>query len=163
MGEGSARKDAGDPIAELMERTFKLDEANMLLPVLEALLKRAMDGKELIEVVDQELQNLAHKIFLCGGLLLDIVAVAQRKAEREKALQRIKDAVSEIHSTGVQVKDLDIGLLDFPCVVNGETVLLCWKYGEGHKVRHWHGMTEGYAGRKPIETLQLERDPEKPN
>jgi len=64
--------------------------------------------------VDAEQQVLANRIFVNGGTLVDVVAVARRKAEREKALQRAKDAVAEIDATGVQVKDLDIGLLDFP-------------------------------------------------
>jgi len=50
----------------------------------------------------------------------------------------------------VQVKDLDIGLLDFPCQVEGEVILLCWKRGE-EKITHWHGVAEGFAGRKPID------------
>jgi len=76
--------------------------------------------------------------------------LARRKGERERAVQRAKDAVAEIHATGVQVKDLDIGLLDFPCEVDGEIVLLCWKLGE-EKITHWHGTEEGFAGRKPID------------
>ncbi|PYX97369.1 MAG: DUF2203 domain-containing protein, partial [Acidobacteria bacterium] len=97
-----------------------------------------------------ELQEIAHRVFLNGGTLLKIVSLARRKAERQKALQRVKDAVAEIHATGVQVKDLDIGLLDFPCVVSGEIVLLCWKLGE-NKITHWHSTTEGFAGRKLID------------
>jgi hypothetical protein len=76
--------------------------------------------------------------------------VARRKAEREKAVQRAKDSVAEIDATGVQVKDLDIGLLDFPCIVGDEVILLCWKLGE-NKITHWHGTQEGFAGRKPID------------
>lgn len=134
----------------MSERTFTLDEAHALLPILESLLRTAIDGKKLIEEVDKELQEVAHRVFLNGGTLLKIVPLARRKMEREKALQRVKDAVAEIHATGVQVKDVDIGLLDFPCVVEGKTVLLCWKFGE-KQITHWHGATEGFAGRKPID------------
>ena len=77
-------------------------------------------------------------------------AIAGKKAERIKAEQRTKDALAEIDSTGVQVKDLDIGLLDFPCEVDGQTILLCWKMGET-TITHWHGTSEGFAGRKPID------------
>lgn len=132
------------------DKTFTLDEAQSLLPILESLLKQAIQGKKLIEEVDAELQAVAHRVFLNGGTLLNIVQLARRKAEREKAIQRIKDAIAEIDATGVQVKDLDIGLLDFPCKVDGEIVLLCWKLGE-NKITHWHGLTEGFAGRKPID------------
>ena len=75
---------------------------------------------------------------------------SRRKAEKEKAIQRAKDAVAEIDAAGVQVKDLDIGLLDFPCMVDGDVVLLCWKMGE-KGITHYHGTSEGFAGRKPID------------
>ena len=114
----------------MADRSFTLEEAQSLLPVLESLLRTAIDGKKLIEAVDAELQELAHRVFLSGGLLVNIIQVARRKAEREKTIQRVKDALAEIDATGVQVKDLDIGLLDFPCQVEGRTVLLCWKLGE---------------------------------
>ena len=132
------------------DRTFTLQEAQALIPVLESLLRTAITGKKLIEEVDGEMQEIAHKVFLKGGMLLNIVQVARRKAEREKAVQRVKDAVGEIDATGVQVKDLDIGLLDFPCRVDGEIILLCWKLGE-QGITHWHGTDEGFAGRKPID------------
>jgi hypothetical protein len=112
--------------------------------------RNAIEGKKLIEAVDAELQELAHRVFLSGGLLVNIIQVARRKAEREKTIQRVKDTLAEIDATGVQVKDLDIGLLDFPCQVEGRTVLLCWKLGE-KGITHWHGTSEGFAGRKPID------------
>jgi len=134
----------------MSDRTFTLQEAESLLPVLESLLRTAIDGKKLIEAVDNEFQELAHRVFLSGGLLLNIVQVARRKAEREKTIQAVKDAVAEIDATGVQVKDLDVGLLDFPCEVEGRILLLCWKLGE-KGITHWHTPSEGFAGRKPID------------
>ena len=133
-----------------MSRTFTVQEARALLPVLESLLRSAMQAKALIEEVDGEMQSLSSRIFINGGTMVDVVSVARRKAEREKAGQRAKDAVAEIDATGVQVKDLDIGLLDFPCVVGDEVILLCWKLGE-KELTHWHNTTEGFAGRKPID------------
>ena len=131
-------------------RTFSLQDAQMLLPTLESLLRTAIQSKKLIEDVEAELQDVAHRVFLNGGTLVNVVEVARRKAERERAVQRAKDAIAEIHATGVQVKDIDIGLLDFPCKVEGEIVLLCWKFGES-KITHWHSTEEGFAGRKPID------------
>lgn len=147
-----------------MQKIFTLDEANALLPILEALLKRAMDAKTRIEQIDAKFQLLTQKVFLMGGMLIDIPRFTARKVEREQMLQQIRDSVAEISASGVQVKDLDLGLLDFPCSVGGETVLLCWKYGEPHRIEHWHGLEEGFAGRKPISDLPLSsRKPEKPN
>jgi hypothetical protein len=134
----------------MADRSFTLQEAQTLLPVLESLLRAAIDGKKFIESVDNEFQDLAHRVFLSGGLFINIVPLARRKAEREKTVQRVKDAVAEIDAIGVQVKDLDIGLLDFPCEVDGSTVLLCWKLGE-KGITHWHNVSEGFAGRKPID------------
>ena len=134
----------------MSDRTFTLDEAQSLLPVLESLLRSAINAKKFIEEYDAQMQALHHRIFLNGGMFLDIVPLARRKAERVKAEQRAKDAVAEIDSIGVQVKDLDMGLLDFPCVVEGQIVLLCWKLGE-KAITHWHGVQEGFAGRKPID------------
>ena len=134
----------------MSDRTFTLDEALSLLPVLESLLRTAIAGKKIMEDVEAEMQALNHRIFLNGGTHVDVVAIARRKAERAKAEQRAKDALAEIDSIGVQVKDLDIGLLDFPCEVEGRVVLLCWRMGE-NSITHWHGTEEGFAGRKPID------------
>src|SRR5947208_9549037 len=134
----------------MSDRKFTLDEAHSLLPVLESLLRNAITAKKLMEEVEAEQQALAHKIFLNGGTFVDVVPVARRKAQRAKAEQRAKDALAEIDSIGVQVKDIDIGLLDFPCEVDGQIILLCWKLGE-KAITHWHGVSEGFAGRKPVD------------
>lgn len=134
----------------MSDRTFTLDEAHSLLPVLESLLRTAITGKKVMEEFEAEMQALTHRIFLNGGTRVDVVAVARRKAERAKAEQRAKDALAEIDSIGVQVKDIDTGLLDFPCQVEGRIVLLCWKMGEA-SITHWHSPEEGFAGRKPID------------
>jgi hypothetical protein len=131
-------------------RTFTLREAQSMLPVLESLLRKSIESKSLIEEVDQEFNDLSERIFLNGGTLVDVRACAVRKAAREKAIQSAKDTLSEINAIGVQVKDLEVGLLDFPCLVDGEIVLLCWRMGEP-SITHWHGAEEGYAGRRPID------------
>ena len=134
----------------MSSRTFTFDEAQDLLPVLESLLRTSIDGKKLIEAVDAEFLTTQRRVFISGGMSLNVVHFAKRKSEREKAIQRVKDAMNEIDAMGVQVKDLDIGLLDFPCEVDGQVVLLCWKLGET-AITHWHGVSEGFAGRKPID------------
>ena len=134
----------------MSDRTFTLDEAQSLLPVLESLLRAAINARKVMEEFEHEQQALQQRIFLTGGMFLDIVPLARKKAERTKAEQRAKDALAEIDSIGVQVKDLDMGLLDFPCAVEGQTILLCWRLGE-KSITHWHGTEEGFAGRKPID------------
>jgi hypothetical protein len=146
----------------MASRTFTLQEAQTLLPVLESLLKSAMQGKAILAAVDQEFQQVQSRVFLHGGSFLNIGYLIKRKAEREKAVQRVKDALAEIEATGVQVKDLDIGLLDFPCVVEERVILLCWKLGE-KAITHWHGTEEGFAGRKPIDDSIARAKPKRPN
>ena len=63
----------------MSDRTFTLDEAQTLLPILESLLRHDIAGKKLIEEVDTELQDMAHRVFLNGGTLLNVVHLARRK------------------------------------------------------------------------------------
>lgn len=133
----------------MANRTFTLSEAQELLPILESLLRKAIAGKKRTEEIDAEFQQVNARIMMHGGLSLDIVPLARLRVERDKLNQTITDTLAEITAMGVQVKDLDIGLLDFPCLVDGTVVLLCWKLGE-EAITHWHGTDEGFAGRKPI-------------
>src|SRR5439155_19995636 len=112
----------------MADRTFTLQEPQNLLTVLESLLRAAMDGKKLIEAVDNELQELAHRVLMRGGWLVNVVQMARRKAELEKSIHRVKDTLAEINAIGVQVKDIEIGLLDFPCKEEDRVVVLCWKF-----------------------------------
>ncbi len=134
----------------MSDRTFTLQEAQSLLPILESLLRTTIESKSLIECIDAEFSSLSERILLLGGTFVAIERWAHRRAERDKALRKAKDAFAEINAIGVQVKDLDIGLLDFPCLVGKETILLCWKMGEA-TITHWHTPEEGFAGRKPID------------
>jgi len=146
----------------MANRTFTVEEAQVLLPVLESLLRRALAGKKLGQEIDAEFQQLHHRIFLHGGITVNITRMARRKMECEKAAQQLTDTIAEIEATGVQVKDLDVGLLDFPCVAEDRVILLCWKMGEP-RITHWHGTDEGFAGRKPIsENIGGAKKPEKP-
>jgi hypothetical protein len=143
-------------------KTFTLDEANALLPALESLLRSAMASKEKLQEFQKDLQQLAQKVLLSGGCLLKISDLLAQKAERERVMQSLRDTVAEIDSIGVQVKDLDIGLLDFPCEVDGEIILLCWKLGET-RITHWHSVEEGFKGRKPIDERIAKAKPKPPN
>jgi hypothetical protein len=127
-----------------------LGEAQTLLPVVEALLRKAQEAAARSGELEAEMQVLGHRIFLAGGMHVDVSVAARRRAERDKAMQEAKDTLAEIDSIGVQVKDLEEGLLDFPSVMDGKPVLLCWKLGEP-AIAHWHTEEEGFAGRKPLD------------
>ncbi|HXZ81754.1 MAG TPA: DUF2203 domain-containing protein [Terriglobales bacterium] len=138
-------------------RTFTLTQAQQMIPVLSGLLRGALRNKARVQKINEEFKDLSTRIMVNGGIQMDIGQYSRLKAEREKLLQQVKDALAEITATGVQVKDLDIGLLDFPCEVNNEIILLCWKLGE-RQISHWHGLEEGYAGRKRIDDRMLKAD-----
>ncbi|HUZ05305.1 MAG TPA: DUF2203 domain-containing protein [Acidobacteriaceae bacterium] len=143
-------------------RTFSLDEAQTLIPVLESLLKRAIQAKESAEAVEQEMQQLSQRIFLNGGMLVAVAQVARRRAERDVAVQQVKDTLQEIDAIGVQVKDIEKGLLDFPCRIGEETVLLCWKMGET-EIQYWHTVESGFSGRQPIDERFRRGQKQRPN
>lgn len=145
-----------------MSRMFTLAEAQTLLPVLESLLKKAQQAGTKAAELEAEFERLRQKIFLAGGTHIDVGSTARRRAERDKALQETQDTLSEIDEIGVQVKDLEKGLLDFPCAVEGKTILLCWKMGE-KEIGYWHSEEEGFAGRKPIDARFGRNDRQKPN
>lgn len=142
-------------------KTFTLDEAQALLPVLESLLKQAIEGKQAADSIEERLQELNKKIFLTGGLLVDVARVRQQRSSMEQHVRQAKDSLEEIDAIGVQVKDLDTGLLDFPCDLNGETVLLCWKMGES-RIDFWHTLDSGFRGRQPIDERFLGKSGKKP-
>ena len=131
-------------------KTFTLEEANALLPVAESLLKRAISAKEAAEQLERDIQSLRQRIFLAGGMTVDIAGVARNRTEAEAEVQRAKEALGEIDAIGVQVKDLETGLLDFPCRVDGELVLLCWRRGED-RIEYWHTLEAGFRGRQPLD------------
>lgn len=143
-------------------KTFTLDEAQSLLPVLESLLKRAINGKKEAEEIEAQLQDLRQRIFLSGGMQVNVITVMRQRSEAERLVQQAKDAVAEIDAIGVQVKDLETGLLDFPCVVDGEIVLLCWKTGET-RIDYWHTVDAGFRGRQPLDERFKKIKPERPN
>ena len=143
-------------------KTFTLDEAHSLLPVLESLLNRAIEARQAASELQEELSALNRRVFMMGGMSIDIAAVQRRKTTFEALVQRAKDSLQEIDAIGVQVKDLDTGLLDFPCLLEGEAVLLCWKRGEP-RIEFWHRMEDGFRGRQPIDARFRRTAPEKLN
>ena len=131
-------------------KTFTIDEAQSLLPVLESLLKRAIEGKEAAEQVESELSELARRIYLSGGMKVDSNSVARQRADMDAHLKLARESIAEIDAIGVQVKDLEAGLLDFPYRLDDQVVLLCWRMGET-AIEHWHTVDSGFQGRQPVD------------
>ena len=131
-------------------KTFTLDEAQSLLPVLESLLKRAMEGRRSAQSLEFGLNGLAQRIYLSGGMRVNTTRIAKQRAEIETHLKQVRESIAEIDAIGVQVKDLESGLLDFPCRVDDQVVLLCWRMGEP-AIEHWHTVEAGFQGRQPVD------------
>ncbi len=131
-------------------KTFTLDEAQSLLPLLESLLKRAIDSKVAAQEVESHLAELGRRIYLAGGMRVNVADAGRQRAELDGHLQRERESVAEIDAIGVQVKDVDSGLLDFPCRVDDQVVLLCWRMGET-TIEHWHTVEDGFKGRRPVD------------
>jgi hypothetical protein len=131
-------------------KTFTLDEAQSLLPVLESLLKRAIEGKQSAELAESRLQELNRRIYISGGMKVDIASVVRDRSEMEEHIRQVRETIAEIDAIGVQVKDLDTGLLDFPFRLDDKVVLLCWRMGEP-SIEHWHTVDSGFQGRQPVD------------
>jgi hypothetical protein len=131
-------------------KTFTLDEAQSLLPVLESLLKRAVEARRSAQAIESVLNQLPQRIALSGGMFVNSASVAKQRTEVEEHLKQAHESVAEIDAIGVQVKDLESGLLDFPCRINDQVVLLCWLKGEAG-IEHWHTVEAGFQGRQPVD------------
>lgn len=131
-------------------KIFTLEEAQAVLPVVEALLKRALAARRSSVEIEEELQHLKQRIFVSGGMRVDVLSVVRRRDDLRLYEQQVEETVAEINAIGVEVKDLAAGLLDFPCMLDSEVVLLCWRQGES-RITHWHTQQDGFRGRKPID------------
>lgn len=134
-----------------MPKLFTLREAQALVPRLEKLLRSAVKAKNAAEEVDEELQGVAARITMSGGMEIDPTAVAEMKVRKMGAVRTLQESVEEIRETGCLIKDLEEGLLDFPAMLGDREVYLCWKMGET-QIEYWHHIEDGFAGRKRIES-----------
>lgn len=142
----------------MAERYFKLQEAEELLPQVENWLQQARERKQATDKLDQELSQAAGKIMFLGGSIPPYAELARKKAEREQSAAKMDEAVNKIQEFGCLVKDLDMGLIDFPSLLEGEEVYLCWKLGEP-RIEYWHRIDEGFAGRKRLDDSSSEGPP----
>jgi hypothetical protein len=120
-----------------VSKTFTVEEARTLLPVLGALLRRAREAALRAGRFEAEMQTLSQRIFLSGGMHVDVPAAARRRAERDKAVQEARSTIEEIEEIGARVGDMEQGRLEFPYLLDGREVLLCWTLGEDEEIRQW--------------------------
>ena len=138
-----------------MAKRFTLAEAERLLPEIEKIIRQAVALKAQYQEAERALESFTQRVAMRGGMVIDRHAVLRDRAERDRCGQKLKAAIEEIQEHGCVIKDLDIGLVDFPTLFRGREVYLCWKMGE-RGIGHWHGVDEGFAGRKAIDADFLE-------
>jgi hypothetical protein len=129
---------------------FSLEEAERLLPQIENWLRTAIASKQKIAEIEMEFADLVRLVTTTGGRVVDVSHWLRRKQEEESHGESLRDAARQIEEAGVLIKDLDIGLIDFPCEMDGREVYLCWKLGEA-SIGFWHNTNEGFSGRKPLD------------
>lgn len=125
-----------------LERIFTLSEANRLIPQLEEHLNAVRRAKAVLIRIKDEIKKASAKAAFGGGSFAGPHYI--------KALEQISEHLQAIQEMGVIVKDLEMGLCDFPCQQNGRIVYLCWKHGEA-EIRWWHEVNSGYRERQPLE------------
>jgi hypothetical protein len=131
-----------------MARTFTPEEANAALVELRPIVERMVQHRRNL-IAAQKLQaELVTRIAGNGGdMMPSDLREAAETIQREAAA--IAESAERINAAGAEIKSLEEGLLDFPAKRGDEDVLLCWKLGED-EIRYWHGVDEGFAGRKPL-------------
>ncbi len=133
-----------------MPKHFRVEQAQRLLGSLEPPLRELTTLKRELDELAEEFQAASQRVEMLGGALVDRKQALERRARREKVAAGLKDAAEKVQAHGCLLKDLDIGLIDFPSLFRGEEVYLCWKLGEP-EIAFWHGVSEGFRGRKPID------------
>lgn len=125
-----------------LEKIFTLSEANRLIPQLEEHFARVKQGKAVLLQIKDEIKKASSKAQFGGGSFAGPLYI--------RTLELISQNLQAIQELGVHVKDLDLGLCDFPYFLDGRVVFLCWKLGEP-EIRWWHEIHSGYADRQPLE------------
>ena len=137
-------------MADEEQKIFSLTEAERLRVQLEPILIEAMEARRKMADVEEQLREIAERISRAGGMLINYEKVGKVRLEFNHLHQSVQSALDRIQETGCVVKDLNMGLLDFPARIDGDEVYLCWKLGED-RIRFYHRQDEGFSGRKPID------------
>ena len=133
-----------------MLKFFTLQQAQQLLPQVETAIREAIFLRSEYEDAESDLQKFYRRIMMLGGALVDRERFSMRKERLESGARRLKQSIEKIDSYGCLIKDLDIGLIDFPTLFRGNEVYLCWKLGETG-IQFWHPIEEGFRGRREID------------
>lgn len=131
-------------------RFFTPEEANESLAHVRPLVERLVESRRALVTLGAELETVQELVAGNGGSL-DPSRLGELQEAVSRAAADLAAAAEELDGLGLQVKDVDRGLVDFPALhpEDGDTVLLCWELGEP-EVAHWHGLEDGYAGRKRL-------------
>jgi hypothetical protein len=132
----------------MARRYFTPSEANELLVEVRPLVESLVEHRQGMRLAAERRARLTARIAGNGGDL-DPQEPGELDEQFQRESQAATQAAERLERLGVLVKDLDTGLVDFPALHKGEEVLLCWQVGED-EVAHWHGVDEGFAGRKPL-------------
>jgi hypothetical protein len=124
-------------------KLFTIQEANALLPSVRMILARIQRAHRSLAAYRDEARKAAEAAELGGGGIENGVAYAI-------ILTALTTHMSELDTLGVQLKDFERGLIDFPSLRDGRVVLLCWQMGEGDELEWWHDVDAGFAGRTPL-------------
>jgi len=138
-----------------MPRYFTLAEARAALPDVGRGIREAVQAKTRYAEAEKEIQNLVQRILMRGGVQVDTTAAEAWKSQFESNARTLKNAMERIEEMGVLVKDLEVGLVDFPTLFRGEEVYLCWRMDEDD-IDFWHAISEGFRGRRPIDKYFLD-------
>ena len=132
-----------------MGQYFTVAQADKLLPLVEQAIRDAIDLKKFYAQAELVLEEETRRITMSGGAFVNSTKLHAERSRRDTCARQLNQALEKIHSYGCEVKDLDIGLIDFRTWYQGQEVYLCWRLGE-QGITHWHGLSEGFPGRKPI-------------
>ncbi|MGQ9917211.1 MAG: DUF2203 domain-containing protein [Bryobacteraceae bacterium] len=133
-----------------MQKYFTLQTARALLPRVRRWMEAATAARRQMEGIQKEVAGWAARAQMLGGAAIDFTLAGQWQSRARSAAEGLRTAMAELEAVGVEVKDLDLGLVDFPALYRGREVLLCWRLGEDD-IGWWHGMEEGFRGRKPVD------------
>ena len=139
-----------------MPRFFTLAQAEKLLPQVEPAVREAIARKVAYDRAEAECRSFSQRLMVTGGMHVDRSRVLEQRGRRDSAALLVKSSIDRVLEFGCQIKDIEIGLIDFPALFNGEEVCLCWKMGESG-IQFWHGVHEGFRGRKAIDRKFLEQ------